>query len=282
LVRKFLESWRVADNDNIQTASHNDQVVDAGFRSDAGCTRDINEDQAAVVQPSDHRLNLTKGTLAIIADGMGGHTAGEVASRIAIDVIGHAYYASDNPRAEALTAAVIEANNAIHNAAANNGDLRGMGTTCTALAIADQTAVYAHVGDSRLYLIRAARAYQLSEDHSLVMQLVRDGVLTLGEARKHPDRNVILRALGRQPSVEVSSWDKPLPVNDGDRFVLCSDGLHNLVSDNELARIASTFPSREACSKFIDLALERGAPDNVSVCVLAVHSHGPASRKTES
>ncbi len=272
----------MADNEDIQTASRNDLVVDAGFRSDVGCTRDINEDQAAVVQPSDHHLNLTKGTLAVVADGMGGHTAGEVASRIAIDVIGHAYYASDEPRAEALTAAVIEANSAIHHAAAKNGELHGMGTTCTALAIADHSAVYAHVGDSRLYLIRAARAYQLSEDHSLVMQLVRDGVLSLGEARKHPDRNVILRALGRQPSVEVSSWDKPLPVYNGDRFVLCSDGLHNLVSDNEIARIASTFPSREACSKLIALALEQGAPDNVSVCVLAVHNDGPSSRKTQS
>jgi protein phosphatase len=253
------------------------QVVDAGFRSDAGCTREINEDQAAVVQPSDYRLSQTKGTLAVVADGMGGHTAGEVASRIAIDVIGHSYYASDKPPAEALTEAVIEANHAIHSAASNNGELRGMGTTCTALALVGDTAFHAHVGDSRLYLVRSARAYQLSEDHSLVAQLVRDGILTVDEARGHPDRNVILRALGRQPDVEVSCWDKPLPVNDGDRFVLCSDGLHDLVSDDEIARIASASRSREACTKLIALACERGAPDNVSVCVLAVHDEGAGS-----
>ncbi|MDA1314970.1 MAG: Stp1/IreP family PP2C-type Ser/Thr phosphatase [Acidobacteria bacterium] len=270
------------DNNNIPAASCNVQVVDAGFRSDVGCTREINEDQAAVIQPSDDQLRRTKGTLAVVADGMGGHTAGEVASRIAIDVVGQSYYASDEPPAEALAAAVIEANNAVHSAASSSSSLRGMGTTCTALAITGGTAVYAHVGDSRLYLVRSARAYQLSEDHSLVMKLVRDGILTVEEARQHPERNVILRALGRQPDVEVSSWDKPLPVSDGDRFVLCSDGLHDLVSDDEIARIASASPSHEACTNLITLACERGAPDNVSVCVLVVQNDGPDAEGSAS
>ena len=272
----------MADKDHIQTVPRTGQVVDAGFESDVGCTRDINEDQAAIVQPSDYELRAAKGILAVVADGMGGHTAGEVASRIAVDVLGHSYYASDKPPSEALTDAVAEANSAIHNAASNNVELRGMGTTCTALALLDHAAVYAHVGDSRLYLVRAGRAYQLSEDHSLVMQMVRDGVLTPGEARVHPDRNVILRALGRQSSVEVSSWQEPLPVHGGDRFVLCSDGLYDLVPDAEIAEIACAFPSREACARLIAMVRKRGAPDNVSVCVVAVHDDEPATTEKES
>lgn len=258
------------------TESPKTQVVDAGFQSDIGCLREVNEDSAAVVSPSDDCLLRLKGTLAVVADGMGGHTAGEVASRIATDVLGHAYYASHDEPALALAEAVREANRAIHEAASRNGDLRGMGTTCTALAIVDHNAVYAHVGDSRLYLVRSQRAYQLSEDHSLVMKMVRDGVLTPDEAREHPERNVILRALGRQPYVEVSCWDEPLPVSAGDRFVLCSDGLYDIVSDEEIAMIACSHSSREGCGRLIALARERGAPDNVSVCLLAIHDQAPA------
>lgn len=251
-------------------------VLDTDFKSDIGCLRKSNEDSAAVVSPPDDRLRRTKGTLAVVADGMGGHTAGEVASRIATDVLGHSYYASDADPAEALAEGVREANRAIHEASLHNGELRGMGTTCTAIAIVDHSAVYAHVGDSRLYLIRSGRIYQLSEDHSLVMKMVRDGVLTVDEAREHPERNVILRALGRQLEVEVSRWEQPLPVNGGDRFLLCSDGLYDLVSDDEIATIVSGYSSSEGCSRLIDLARERGAPDNVSVCLVGVHDQGAA------
>ena len=251
-------------------------VLDAGFQSDIGCLRKSNEDSAAVVSPSDDRLRRTKGTLAVVADGMGGHTGGEVASRIATDVLGHFYYASEADPGLALAEGVVEANRAIHEASLHNGELRGMGTTCTAIAIVGHSAVYAHVGDSRLYLIRSGRTYQLSEDHSLVMQMVRDGVLTVDEAREHPERNVILRALGRQPEVEVSCWEKPLPVNGGDRFLLCSDGLYDLVSDDEIAAIVSAHSSREGCGRLIELARERGAPDNVSVCLVGVHDQRTA------
>ena len=240
------------------TESLDTYVVDAGFQSDIGCLRKSNEDSAAIVSPSEDRLRRTKGTLAVVADGMGGHTAGEVASRIATDVLGHFYYASDAEPAMALVEGVREANRAIHEASLHNSELRGMGTTCTAIAIVDQSVVYAHVGDSRLYLIRAGQAYQLSEDHSLVMKMVRDGVLTVEEAREHPERNVILRALGRQAEVEVSRWEQPLPVNGGDHFVLCSDGLYDLVADDEIAEIASAHSSREGCGRLIELCARAG------------------------
>ncbi len=257
-------------------------AVDASFRTDVGCSRELNEDTAAVIQPCENELLASKGTLAIIADGMGGHSAGEVASRIAVDIVGHSYYHSNKPPQEALVDAVREANNAIHDAAKQNGGLKGMGTTCTALALHDQAAIHAQVGDSRLYLVRDGGAYQLSEDHSLVMQMVKDGVLSLEEARFHPDRNVIIRALGRQGTVEVASWDKPFPVKADDRFVLCSDGLYDVVEDDEIARTVASNASTEACDQLVKMANDRGGPDNISVCVLVVTAQAGPGHKTST
>ena len=245
-------------------------LVDASFRTDVGRSRELNEDSAAIIQPEQDELRVSKGTLAIIADGMGGHSAGEVASRIAVDIVGHSYYQSDKPAQEALLDAVKEANDAIFDAAKENGGLKGMGTTCTALALHDQSAIHAQVGDSRLYLVRGGGAYQLSEDHSLVMQLVKDGLITAEEARSHPDRNVIVRALGRHGEIEVACWEKPFPVKLGDRFVLCSDGLHGVVEDHEMAEIVASSGSVEACEQLVKMANELGGPDNISVCVLVV------------
>ena len=257
-------------------------AVEASFRTDVGCSRELNEDAAAIIQPSENELLASKGTLAVIADGMGGHSAGEVASRIAVDIVGHSYYQSSKPPQEALVAAVREANNAIHDAAKQNGGLKGMGTTCTALALQDQAAMHAQVGDSRLYLVRGGGAYQLSEDHSLVMQMVKDGVLSLEEARSHPERHVIIRALGRQGQIEIASWDKPFPVKAGDRFVLCSDGLYDVVEDDEIAKTVASTTSTEACDQLVKMANDRGGPDNISVCVLVVSEQGGPRRKTST
>ena len=173
--------------------------------------------------------------------------------------------------------AVREANSAIHSAAKQNGGLKGMGTTCTALALQNHSAVHAQVGDSRLYLIRDGGAYQLSEDHSMVMQMVKDGVISLEEARSHPDRNVIVRALGRQGKVDIESWEKPFPVKPGDRFVLCSDGLYDVVEDEEIAETVASASSTKACDQLVTMANDRGGPDNISVCVLVV-SESEANR----
>ena len=256
-------------------------AVDASFRTDVGCSRELNEDAATIIHPDEQELLVSKGTLAVIADGMGGHSAGEVASRIAVDIVGHSYYQSSKAPQEALVDAVIEANTAIHDAAKQNGGLKGMGTTCTALALQNQSAIHAQVGDSRLYLVRGGSAYQLSEDHSLVMQMVKDGVISLEEARSHPDRNVIIRALGRQAKVEVASWEKPLPVKPDDRFVLCSDGLYGVVEDDEIAKTVASVASTSACDRLVKMANDRGGPDNISVCVLIVGESG-AKRATTS
>ena len=257
-------------------------AIDASFRTDVGCGRELNEDAATIIQPDEKDLFASKGTLAVIADGMGGHSAGEIASRIAVDVVGHAYYQSDKPPQEALVDALLEANSAIHSAVKQNGGLRGMGTTCTALALQNQSAIHAQVGDSRLYLIRAGGAYQLSEDHSMVMQMVKDGVISLEEARSHPERNVIVRALGRQGKVDVESWEKPFPVKPGDRFVLCSDGLYDVVGDDEIAETAMSTSSANACDQLVKMANNRGGPDNISVCVLVVGEPGTERTNTST
>lgn len=147
-----------------------------------------------------------------------------------------------------------------------------MGTTCTALMIRKGLAYSANVGDSRLYLVREGQIYLMSEDHSAVMQMVRQGLIALEKARHHEDKNVILRALGTQPNVEVSVWDKPFPVQAGDQFVLCSDGLYDLVEDWEIKQIVLQIAPKAACEHLIALALQRGGHDNVTVGVLKVET----------
>jgi serine/threonine protein phosphatase PrpC len=166
--------------------------------SEAGQTRATNEDHVAYVIPNAHDPRARKGALALIADGMGGHAAGEVASAIAGNVILRNYYDVNGSPDAALELSFRRANAAIHQEGKAHAERQGMGTTCTAVAIRDGRAWLAHVGDSRCYLLRGGDLRQLSEDHSLVNNLVRAGVITSEEAHTRSDRNVILRALGTQ------------------------------------------------------------------------------------
>jgi protein phosphatase len=203
---------------------------------------------------------------------MGGHSAGEVASTIAVDTISQELpWGSDDP-ATALLDVVRAANRRIFDTAATAEKLSGMGTTCTAVVLTDWKAYLAHVGDSRLYLVRAGEIYSMTEDDSSVMEMVRQGILTREEARSHADRNVILRALGTHPAVEVSSWARPFPVRDGDRFILSTDGLHDLVEDTEIRDAVLTRGRQQACAGLIAAARERGGPDNITVVLLEVSS----------
>ncbi len=138
--------------------------------------------------------------LAIVADGMGGHSGGEVASSLAVDIISGTYYELEGDPAEALKTALENANKQIYEASTNDENLKGMGTTCTALAIFGSQAIVAHVGDSRLYLLRAGEIYLMTEDHSAVMEMVKNGIISLEEARHHEDKNVILRRARHCPS----------------------------------------------------------------------------------
>ena len=241
----------------------------ASVQTDVGCVREINEDSGRFIRPDDEARLKTRGALMIVADGMGGHSAGEVASRMAVELIPEIYYGSKGEPPRALKEAVEEANRRIHAAAAEDESKHGMGTTCTALCVLDGQAFAAHVGDSRLYMLREGKVYQLTEDHSAVMEMVKMGLITKEEARHHEDKNVILRALGTSPEVEVSALE-PFSVRIGDKYLLCSDGLYDLVPDEEIERELSGNDIDAAGQKLIALAKERGGHDNITVGMVAV------------
>jgi protein phosphatase len=251
--------------------------IDASVQTDKGCVREINEDSGRMVRPADPALLATKGTLVVVADGMGGHSAGEVASQMAADIVTRLYYEARAKPGDALRQAVEEANRQIHAAAAADESKHGMGTTCTALALCQSTAYAAHVGDSRLYMLRDKQLYQLSEDHSAVNEMVKLGLITKEQARTHEDKNVILRALGTNPEVEVSVLE-PFRVREGDRYLLCSDGLHDLVLEDEIASLLSeTEDIHAAGERLIAMAKERGGHDNITVGIIAIMPEGTAA-----
>jgi PPM family protein phosphatase len=245
-------------------------VISASLITDPGCVRESNEDCCQVVQPSDPALLDRKGVLIVVADGMGGCQAGEVASRIAVETVARAYYASTREPHAALTAAFHEANSEIHQLSLFRPELSGMGTTCTALVIHGGMAHSGHVGDSRLYLIRSSSIYQMTEDHSVVEELIKRGTLTPDAARRHVDRHIILRALGSRATVEVATWDQPLPVRPGDWFVVCSDGLHGAVGDEEIFQATQCGEAAAACECLVATARERGGYDNITVAIARV------------
>ena len=241
-----------------------------GLVTDVGCVRPANEDNAIYVEPRPSGTTAERGLLVVVADGMGGHASGEVASEIAVETVSGEYFSSKDAPEVALRKALESANRAIYDAARKDASKKGMGTTCTTLSLMNGVAVSAHVGDSRLYLVRGGGIYLMSEDHSAVMELVRQGLLTAQEARHHENKNLITRALGLHPSVEVATWKEPFPVQDGDRFLLCSDGLYDLVEDEEILQSVLTAEPEQACSELINLANQRGGHDNITVLVVHV------------
>lgn len=250
--------------------------VVVGLLSDVGCVRELNEDSGTYIKPDDPELLASKGLLIVVADGMGGHSAGEVASGLAIDVITRSYYDDRGDPRSALEKAFHEANSAIYTAAEKDASKTGMGTTCTALVLQNGSAVSAHIGDSRLYLVREGSIYLMTEDHSAVMEMVKAGLITLEQARHHPEKNVILRAMGSHAEVEVTTWQEPFPVKAGDRFLLCSDGLYDLVEDEEIKRIVMLSEPQTACENLITLAKERGGHDNITVGIVGLNPDGEA------
>lgn len=248
-------------------------AFDVAVLTDRGCVREHNEDHGRSVRPGDDATRRARGTLVLVADGMGGHAAGEVASATAAEVIARAYYTAPGEPAEALRTAFEAANAAVHAAA--EADRAGMGTTCVALVLRGSEAFAAHVGDSRLYRLRAGVLDRLTEDHSLVGEMVGRGLLTEEEARAHEQRNVITRALGVRAEVEVTLAG-PIPVEPGDVFVLCSDGLHEPVEDAVLTDVLlATASPLAAAEGLIEQAKALGAPDNVTVGVVAARAAEP-------
>jgi serine/threonine protein phosphatase PrpC len=247
--------------------------LDPAQLTDVGRKREHNEDNMAYVIPKDPQVMAMKGALFIVADGMGGHAAGEVASEIAVDTVSNAYYMDDNEDVTTpLLQAIKRANLAIHQRAAENLLRSGMGTTCVAAVLRGNMAYIANVGDSRAYLVRGGQARQITQDHSWVAEQVRAGLLSEDQARTHAQRNVITRCLGTQPDVEVDVFLEPLQENDS--LVLCTDGLSGLISDEEVMRIVDQSVPQESVYHLVERANENGGPDNITAIVVRVQEVG--------
>ncbi len=242
-------------------------------KTDVGLVRSENQDFSILSTPEEERLAADRGSLMVVADGMGGHRGGATASKMAATIIKTEYLNNefiDPPTT--LKHALESANAQIYAAAQTNPELRGMGTTCSALVVRRGVAHFAHVGDSRIYLIRGEEIHQLTQDHSLVASMVREGLLTKDEADVHPRRNVLQRSMGVIENVEIDV-SSALAVEPGDTFILCSDGLHGLVKEPEMREVAR-MDIDSATTEFVQRAIQRGAPDNVTVIVVKVES-GP-------
>ncbi|MGE5443646.1 MAG: Stp1/IreP family PP2C-type Ser/Thr phosphatase [Ignavibacteriales bacterium] len=208
--------------------------------------------------------------LLAVADGMGGHAGGEVASRCMIKVLEKCV--TSNPITdvlELLRSAIKEANRSIHEMSRKNSELLSMGTTCTAMLWTGGSAYIAHVGDSRAYLVRKGETRRLTKDHTVVEQMVRSGIITPEEAGAHPERNMLIRAVGINPNVEVDLLP-PIRTIPGDIFVLCSDGLTEFVREDELGDIVTLHPPDEACHVLVSIANERGGTDNITVQIAKI------------
>jgi len=245
--------------------------IEASVQTDPGCVRDSNEDSGRHVSPRDAETLAARGRLTVVADGMGGHASGEVASHMAVEVISERYYSNlaVSPQ-EALRQAVEEANREIYDASMSDPKLEGMGTTLVSLVILGDQAFSAHVGDSRLYRMRGQRLELLTLDHSQVMEMVQHGIITMEQARNHDDKNVILRAVGTQPEVdvEVSSL---FEVRPGDTFLLCSDGLNDMLEDQQIESIMATEGDEFlAAQHLIEAAKAHGGHDNVTVGIVSI------------
>ena len=245
--------------------------VIASIQTDPGCVREANEDSGRHISPADDVTRLSKGTLTIVADGMGGHASGEVASQMAVELISEFYYADAQlPAAEALREAIELANSSIFQTSTSNEQYFGMGTTVIALALLGDTAISAHVGDSRLYRFRDGHLEMLTLDHSQVMEMVKHGVISMEQARDHEDKNVILRAVGTQSSVEVEV-SEPFLVENGDLFLLCSDGLSDMLEDTEIeAILRSEANAHDACERLIAEAKNNGGHDNITAGIVRI------------
>ena len=265
------------------TDSITPEMVSAFGLTDIGLVRKNNQDNFliadlsnGIAMPDEFSLHChigRDGSIFIVADGMGGVQAGEVASRMAVDLVAHNFLdqlrhkrsVNQQTFVRILKRSVEEANRILFQESQRNSQYRGMGTTLTAAAVHGTSIFFAQLGDSRAYLLRNGFINQMTKDQSLVAQLVASGSLSPEEAKTHPRRNVILQALGVQPKVDVVISFADL--KKGDRLVLCSDGLWGKLETEEIKNFIETFPPTDTCQRLVSLARERGGEDNITVIV---------------
>jgi len=241
-------------------------------RTDIGLKRQLNEDSVISIQPEDQQVMERKGILFVVADGMGGHARGEVASQLAVNTIRDVYYQQESDDlAASLRLAVEQASTRIYH---ENMALspqpepdKIMATTCVAAVVQGDSLYVANVGDSRAYIVRNGQPQQVSLDHSLVAQQLREGLITKEQARDHPDRNKIYRCLGYE-NVEVDTFSEK--VQAGDLLLLCTDGLSELVPEEEVVSIVQQYEPQESVQHLIERANEMGGKDNITAVVARV------------
>lgn len=249
-------------------------TVKMGAKTDLGRVRDNNEDKFDFYEPEDPATLAAKGSFYAVADGMGGHSAGQIACEMALKTVLSLYYGDSSPdRDMSLRRAVTEANSLIYDTAQAIPDRQGMGTTLTAAVLCEDTLLIAQIGDSRAYLVRGGKISQVTEDHSWVAEQVRLGTMTLAEAQVSPFRNIITRSVGTAAMVEPDIYTQE--VRAGDTFVLCSDGLTGHVEPPEIQQIAVSQSPSAAAMALVELANERGGRDNITALVLSIRALVP-------
>ena len=254
--------------------------------SDRGSVRERNEDYYGIFVPETDELVESLGVLAVVADGMGGHLSGAEASKKSVEVMGQVYFEGTGASVrekghgvelhEALSAlaasavnrlrwAFLEANRQVFETVGEGHN--GMaGTTCTAIVILPEKIHIAHAGDSRAYLVRRGAIIQLTEDHSVVGEMVRKGMLSKEEAVRHPHRNVITKAVGLRGTLEVDIAES-VPVEKGDRILICSDGLFAMIGEDEIAEVTVKGTPDKACQNLVKRAKEAGGIDNITLVI---------------
>ena len=249
--------------------------------TDVGCERADNEDNYCYAEPESDAELEKRGRLVVVADGMGGQEGGQVASRLAVDTVREVFlYGEDSDPAAALMSAYQSAHAAIQEFAREHPELTGMGTTCTSAVLQDGRMTYGHVGDSRLYLMRNGEITRVTRDQSYVQQMVESGVISAEEAKTHPSRNILTSALGSESTVQADFAEAPIPLQESDILLLCTDGLHGLVSDEEMLAVSSQSAPREACKKLVEMAKERGGYDNITVQIVRIDGASASSHES--
>lgn len=243
--------------------------VESAQQSDVGMRRANNQDSLAVVLADESQWQR-RGHFFMVADGMGAHAAGELASQLAAEGVPHNYLKlRDLPPPAALRRAIRKANQTIHSKGQSSGEFHGMGTTCSCLLLLPGAALAAHVGDSRIYRLRGARLEQLTFDHSLVWEMAAASQMDAGDVPACIPKNVITRSLGPHQTVNIDV-EGPFDTAPGDVFLLCSDGLTTVVDDQLLGAVLNTHSPQDAVQTLVDLANLRGGPDNISVIAVRI------------
>lgn len=264
----FFFRKKPKDDRTASTQPHSIQDYKAVAATDVGAVRANNEDNLLFTRPYDAKIRAEKGCLALVADGMGGHSSGELASKMAIDTISRTYYDTQASILESLEAAFEKANKAIFQKASRSNGLKGMGTTCTAVVLIQDRIFLAHVGDSRAYLVKGDTILQLSKDHTYVQYLLDQGKIRPEEAMSHPDRNVITQAMGTNARLQAEYKQIEQGFAENDKLIMCTDGLYEYVKPAELKNAIASLSLNDSAHTLINLAKQRGGHDNISVLIV--------------